>query len=316
MDLRNFIKKLNAKNSFSGSIKFDEQMSKHTTFKTGGPADLWVRPAKPVFVNWTASLLRLAGAEGIQVFVLGKGANLLVSDRGIRGIVLDTGSWKGFEEKLETQDSGFFSVKALSGNSVDRLVDRLAAKNLSGLEFLAGMPGSVGGAVWMNARCYEKSVSDVLIETEILDENFAVISVPFHQNDFSYKKSPFQNRKVLILSACFRLESRAASGIRKEIAEHRLDRKEKGHYRFPSAGSAFKNNHAFGEPTGKIIADMGLRGLRVGGAAISPWHGNFIINTGSASSSDIRSLMDEVCRRVKEARGFELESEIIFAGEW
>ena len=318
MDLHKFIKKVNAKTPFSGSLKFDESMSRHTTFRTGGPADLWVRPKKAIFAVWTAALLEAAEYEGIPVFILGKGANLLVSDKGIRGIVLDTGFWKGAYK--EEGKGGAISVRALSGTSVDWLCNWLAWRNLSGLEFLAGMPGSVGGALYMNARCYDKSVSDVLAETEVLDKNRGIVSVPFCAEDFSYKKSPFQNSKTTILSARFNVRLcrrfHSSGGIRKEMVKHRRDRKEKGHYRCPSAGSVFKNNRAFGEPAGKIIADLGLRGLSKGGAAIASWHGNFIINTGGASSSDVRFLMDEAARRVKEERGFDLEPEIILAGEW
>jgi UDP-N-acetylmuramate dehydrogenase len=315
MDLRKFIKDLNGKTSFSGSLKFHEPMSVHTTFRTGGPADLWVRPGKRIFMPWTASLLKAAGAEGIPVFILGKGAKLLVSDKGIRGIVLDTGSWKG-AVKIEEGDKAAPSVKVLSGTSVDWLVDWLGLRSLSGLEFLAGMPGSVGGALWMNARCYEKSVSDVLIETEVLDENQNILLVPFHAEDFSYKKSPFQNQKQLLLSAHFRVGFRSAPEIKKETTKYRRDRKEKGQYRYPSAGSVFKNNQAFGESAGKIIADLGLRGLRKGAAAVAPWHGNFIINSGGASSADIRFLINEVTGRVKAERGLDLEPDVIFVGEW
>ena len=315
MNLKDFIKKVNSKTSFSGSLKFNEPMCKHTTFKTGGPADLLVRPAKKVFKNWVAALFDATEAEGIPVFILGMGANLLVSDKGIRGIVLDTASWKGAKVS-KAMGEGNFILKVLSGNSVNRLCDWLASRGLSGLEFLAGMPGSVGGALWMNARCYGKSVSDVLLETEVLDENRCFLNIPYNAEEFSYKKSPFQNRKLLILSACFRVESRFNRDIKKDIAEHRRDRKDKGHYRFPCAGSVFKNNQAFGEPSGKIIADLGLRGLSRGGAAVAPWHGNLIINTGKASSKDIRFLIDEITKRVREERGFELEPEVIFTGEW
>jgi UDP-N-acetylmuramate dehydrogenase len=168
----------------------------------------------------------------------------------------------------------------------------------------------------MNARCYEKSVSAVLAETQILDENFQTVIVPFCEKDFAYKKSPFQNRDVLILSAVFRVSPRDAPDIQNEMSKYKQDREEKGHYRYPSAGSVFKNNQAFGAPSGKIIADLGLRGLCRGPAQVAPWHGNFIINTGGASSSDIRLLVDEVARRVKQETGFDLEPEIIFAGEW
>ena len=291
-------------------IRYDEPMSAHTTFKVGGKADVWVRPGKDIFPGYAARLLRAAREEGIPVFILGDGANTVVSDRGIRGIVMDTGDYSG----VTTQEAG--SVSALSGTSVDALADTLANQGLSGLEFLAGMPGSVGGALWMNARCYGKSVSDVLVETVILDENFEKQTLPFRAEDFAYKKSPFQNRDALILSARFAVRFGEASNMHKEIASYRHDRIDKGHFRFPSAGSAFKNNRDFGDPTGKIIDELGLRGLGIGGAQVAPWHGNIIINTGNAAASDIRQLMDEVARRVKQERGLELESEILSVGEW
>ena len=358
--LREFIEKINSKIKFSGMLRYDELMSRHTTFKVGGKADLWIRPAKGIFLEYCARLLKAAGEEGIPVFILGAGANIVVSDRGIRGIVLDTGAYRGIGKredretnreiflnrkdllgektfqtesfskkdgsppiegetfgKLKSQrESALFSVSVLAGTSVDGLASRLADRGLSGLEFLAGMPGSLGGAVWMNARCYEKSVSDVLIETEIMDENFVRQKIPFRSEDFSYKKSPFQDRKALILSARFAVKFRESADIRRENAEHRRDRTDKGHYRFPSAGSAFKNNRDFGDPSGRIIDQLGLRGLSIGGAQVAPWHGNIIINTGNALASDIKTLVDEVARRVKEGRGFDLESEILFVGEW
>ncbi|MCL2478479.1 MAG: UDP-N-acetylmuramate dehydrogenase [Treponema sp.] len=313
-DLHGFFKKVNETEPFCGNHKFDDPMALHTTFKTGGPADLWVQPEKKIFPGWIAALLKTAGSEGIPVFILGGGANLLVSDMGIRGIVVDTGLWEGIGEVLET--GAGFSVKVLSGTRVKKLTEELAGRGLSGLQFLAGMPGSAGGAVWMNARCYEKSVSDSLIETEILDENFDTVTVPFNEADFAYKKSPFQNRNVTILSAIFKVEPGDRTAIENEMNGFIRDREEKGHYLFPSAGSVFKNNRAFGEPSGKIIADLGLRGLRKGGAQIAPWHGNFFINTGNATSSDIRFLIDETISRVRAERGFELEPEVLFAGDW
>jgi UDP-N-acetylmuramate dehydrogenase len=363
MDLRSFIKKVNTESPFEGDMKFDEPMSGHSSFKTGGNADLWVRPAESVFPSWTRSLLKMARAEAIPVFILGGGANLLVSDKGIRGIVLDTGAYNNIKPRSDAENprpcgfsawtnavrssakametaasrgepsslrdsveytmppeaergEGGLFVRVLSGTSIDSLTQKLADLGLSGLEFLAGMPGSVGGAVWMNARCYEKSISDVLAETQILDENFEIVTVPFCEKDFSYKKSPFQKRSVLILSAVFRISRRNTNDIKTEMSKYKRDREEKGHYRYPSAGSVFKNNPAFGAPAGKIIADLGLRGLSRGGAQVASWHGNFIINKGEACSKDIRSLIDEIMLRVKEERGFDLEPEIIFAGEW
>jgi len=292
-------------------IRYDEPMSRHTTFKVGGNADVWVKPPKKIFPSYSAKLLAAANREKIPVFIVGGGANLVVSDKGIRGIVLDTNAYSGVTHR----DDG--SISVLSGTTMDDLVDSTAALKLSGVEFLAGMPGSVGGALWMNARCYDRSMSDVLIETEILTEDFQRQRIPFCPDDFGYKKSPFQNRRVLILSARFAVTlAHDPSAIHAEINRCRKDRTDKGHYRFPSAGSAFKNNRDFGIPSGKIIDEAGLRGFQIGGAQVAPWHGNIIINTGTASAADIKALMDEVAQRVKKARGFDLESEVIFAGDW
>jgi UDP-N-acetylmuramate dehydrogenase len=320
----------NQAKKFSGSLRYDEPMFRHCTFKVGGKADVWVRPARDIFPSYAAKLLKAAKEEGIPVFVLGAGANVVISDLGIRGIVLDTASYRGigkredrevkddadFNELRAMREQSLFSVSVLAGTSVDGLTFRLAERGLSGMEFLAGMPGSVGGAVWMNARCYDKSVSDVLLETEVLNETFEREIVPFRAEDFSYKKSPFQQREVLILSARFAVEFGEPKNIRSEMEAHRQDRGNKGHYRFPSAGSAFKNNRDFMEPTGRIIDQLGLRGLNIGGAQVAPWHGNLIINTGNATANDIKILMNEVAKRVKEERGFDLESEVLFVGDW
>jgi UDP-N-acetylmuramate dehydrogenase len=285
-------------------------MSLHTTFKVGGPADVWVRPETQSFPEYAAALLRSAKTAEIPVCILGGGANLVAADRGIRGIVLDTTGWTGL---VPPEKDG---VVFRAGTVVDAAVEEAAVRGWGGLEFLAGMPGAIGGAVWMNARCYDKSVSDVLTEVEILDENRNRSLVPVRERDYGYKKSPFQDRDVLILSARFRLEDRAEGDIRREMAAHRRDREEKGHYRFPSAGSAFKNNRAFGKPTGQIIDELGLRGFALGGAEVAPWHGNIIINRGNAKAADIRALVETLICKVQEARGVSLEPEILFVGDW
>jgi UDP-N-acetylmuramate dehydrogenase len=232
--------------------------------------------------------------------------------------VLDTGAWTGWEFSGAggEGDGTPLAVTVRAGTGMDALVDAAVEQGRGGLEFLAGMPGTLGGAVWMNARCMEKSISDMLIETEIVDETGKHLILPYKDGDFSYKKSPFQGREVLILSAKFRVYEREAEEIRREAESLRRDREAKGHFRAPSAGSAFKNNRAFGKPAGKIIDELGLRGFSVGGAAVAPWHGNFIINTGNATAEDIRALVNAVTEKVRAARGFVLEPEILFVGDW
>jgi len=245
--------------------------------------------------------------------VLGGGANILAADAGVRGIVLDTGGWAG--EIRQQQEEGIRRFRA--GTSLDAAAEIAADAGLSGLEFLAGMPGSIGGAVWMNARCYGREIADVLVETEVVDFSTRTTSSwSNNKAEFGYKKSPFQGRDVLILSASFCLTPGKTPDIRATMNAHRADRVAKGHYRYPSAGSVFKNNPEFGKPAGKIIDELGLCGLRKGGAQVAPWHGNIIVNTGGAAASDIRALVDEVAARVKAAAGFTLEPEILFVGEW
>ncbi|MCL2043413.1 MAG: UDP-N-acetylmuramate dehydrogenase [Treponema sp.] len=288
-------------------------MAEHSTFKVGGPADCWLKPSGDGFPMFTVALLQAARVENVPVFILGGGANILVADAGIRGIVLDTGGWAG----LAGQGDGTLEFR--SGTSLDTAADIAAGLGLSGLEFLAGMPGSIGGAVWMNARCYGVEIADVLKETEVVDFSG---SEPQHRRimakkeEFAYKHSPFQNQRSLILSAAFFVKQAEAHEIRVEMNAHRKDREDKGHYRYPSAGSIFKNNPGFGKPAGKIIDELGLRGLQKGGAQVAPWHGNIIVNLGSATAQDIRDLVDEVSVKVTAATGFVFEPEVLFAGEW
>jgi len=294
-------------------VRYNEPMADHCTFKAGGPADCLIKPFGEGFPAFVAALLGSARAEGISVFILGGGANILASDAGIRGIVLDTGGWNGQEELKEDV------LRLRSGTGLDDAAMIAAKAGLSGLEFLAGMPGSVGGAVWMNARCYGHEIADVLVETEIIDFSLSppkTLRLPVNKEEFSYKRSPFQGRDAFILSAAFQLSPDKTDQILARMDANRRDREEKGQYRFPSAGSVFKNNPCLGKPTGKIIDELGLRGLQIGGARIADWHGNFIINTGGASAKDIRALTEEAAVRVKEATGFILEPEILFIGDW
>ncbi|MDR1788095.1 MAG: UDP-N-acetylmuramate dehydrogenase, partial [Treponema sp.] len=305
MRLRSFIARLNAAAAFRGETRFAEPMAPHTTLRVGGPADLYVRPDKSCFAAYAPALLKAAAAKRIPVFILGGGANIAVADKGIRGIVLDTGACTG-----RVQEGG--RLRFWAGTTMDEAAEEAAGRGLGGLEFLAGMPGTLGGGLWMNARCYGQEFADRAAEADIIDERFERVSVPLARSDFSYKKSPFQERRCLILTITFRLKRRPIEDIRAEMAACRLDREQKGQFRFPSAGSAFKNNPAFGEPTGRIIEALGLRGLQIGGAQIAPWHGNLLINTGNALAADVKALIEKTAAEVKAARGIDLESEILF----
>jgi UDP-N-acetylmuramate dehydrogenase len=303
----------------AAEVRYAESMAAHTTFRAGGPADCWVRAGGADFPAFAAALLGAARAAGVPVFVLGGGANIVAADRGIRGIVLDTSGWKGLRGPPDWETASGPGLTFRAGTTMDEAAETAAAAGLSGLEFLAGMPGSIGGAVWMNARCYGREIADVLAETEIIDYSVpgpCRRTVQTIAGEFGYKRSPFQGREWLILSARFVPLPGNESEIRRKMEEYRRDRRDKGQYRFPCAGSVFKNNPAFGKPAGQIIDELGLRGLRSGGAQVAPFHGNIIINTGGASASDIRALADDIAGRVQAARGFVLEPEILFAGDW
>jgi UDP-N-acetylmuramate dehydrogenase len=312
--IREIIDQCRIKNPCDIDIRYNEPMKERTTFKVGGPADCWLRPSGKGFPAFCAALLSRVRAAGVPVFILGGGANIVVSDRGIRGIVLDTSSWKG-----QNITENILVIK--SGTSMDEAVENAAALDLSGLEFLAGMPGTIGGAVWMNARCYGSEIADVLSWAEIIDfgasePHIKRIAVGSQGADFGYKLSPFQKMDCLILNAAFKLKNGVKDKIMIEMEKNRQDRRVKGHYLFPCAGSAFKNNRDFGKPTGQIIDELGLKGFQTGGAQVAPFHGNIVINSGGASAADIRALVDEIAARVKNAAGFVLEPEILFVGDW
>lgn len=303
-------------------LRTDEPMSAHTSFRVGGPADVWARPSGQKAEELATASYRAAREEDVPVFVLGGGANLVVADRGVRGLVLDlTGCasvrFVDADDGVEADAAagGRFLI-AGAGLAVDEAVEACAARSRGGPEFLAGMPGTIGGALWMNARCYGRSISDLRPEAAIIDEDLRTVHVPFDPAAYDYKKSPFQHREILILSIRLTLAPRPEAEIRAEATELRADRERKGHYRLPSAGSAFKNDYRFGTPTGKIVDDLGLRGLRRGGAMVADWHGNIIVNAGGATAADIRALVDDVAARVRDALGLVLEPEILFVGDW
>jgi UDP-N-acetylmuramate dehydrogenase len=289
-----------------GSAALDEPMAAHCSFRVGGPADLYVVPAD---ASEAAEVLRACAREAVPAFLLGGGTNILVSDRGIRGAVIDLSRLAG----LDAED-GLLRVGA--GTPVSEAAERALAEGLSGLEFAYSLPGTAGGAVWMNARCFGAEVSDVLEFVDYLGPDMAPHRYSMNRADWSYKRSPFQEGGRLILAAGFRLLRGERSRMEADMKAHRLDRESKGHFLHPCAGSVFKNNRSFGAPTGRLIDSLGLKGTRIGGAQVAPFHGNIFINTGGARASDVRALMELVEREVRTRLGLELEREVVLVGDW
>ncbi len=280
-------------------------MRKHTSFRIGGPADYFCSPATS---NEIKRILEYAISCNLPVFILGAGANILVSDEGVRGIVIDMVNFKDFSF---TEDN---KVTAQAGVQVHVLAEAAAARDLSGIEFFFGLPGSVGGSIYMNARCYGVSTADVLSGVTYIDESLEIKEYSPNEGGFSYKSSPFQKKKSIILQGEFMLRPGEGKKILETMQSYRQDREQKGHYTFPSAGSIFKNNRDFGLPTGKIVDSLGLRGYKIGGAMVSPEHANIIVNTGGASAADVKKLIDYIKKKVFRTYGYALEEEIRYIG--
>jgi UDP-N-acetylmuramate dehydrogenase len=298
--------KLASKIKLRGRISVAEPMCEHTSFRLGGPADLYLAPVDPEDLVAALSTLR---SEGVPAFLLGGGTNLLVADRGIRGAVVDLTGIRGLRAEAGT-------VAALCGTSMDDAAGFARDRGLSGLEFAASLPGTVGGAVWMNARCYEREIADALESVESLDAGLVPRRRLIEAGAWGYKRSPFQSIDEVIIRAVFRLAPGDPRSIDAAMRLNREDRIAKGHFLHPCAGSVFKNDRSFGRPTGRIIDELGLKGLAIGGARVAPYHGNIIVNLGGATAADVRALIERVEREVADRLGLRLEREVILAGDW
>lgn len=298
----------------------NEPLAPKSTFKVGGTARLFITPQTPEQLESTISAVRSAE---LPYFVTGGASNVVYPDGIYEGAIIST---QGIKEIIfdpdEITSDGSVLVTCQCGVPMAAFVDFCTRKNLTGAEQFAGLPGTVGGAVYMNARCFDRSISDILYSTTHLQykgDKAQQIELLFDSKDWDYKKSPFQTTQDkaqrYITRATFRLTPAGASShdrITADCKKYIAERVNKGHFKYPSAGSVFKNNHAFGAPSGKLIDDCGLKGLTCGGAQIAPFHGNFIINTGSATAADIKSLVSQAQKAVYEKFGFNLEPEIIF----
>lgn len=279
----------------------EEPLSRHTGFRTGGPADALAKPqTKDELCGLVAALRR----EEIPFFLLGKGTNVLAPDEGYRGVVVLT------EQALTDLDfdMGSGTVTAGAGVSLAALCTEVMERGLTGLEFAYGIPGSVGGALFMNAGAYDGEMKDVAHEVRVLCENGAEETRSAAQMDFSYRHSAAQQDGSVILAGTFALMGGDAGAIRARMNELMASRKEKQPLELPSCGSAFKRPQ--GSYASKLIDECGLRGFTVGGAQVSEKHCGFVVNRGGATSADILTLLDRVRQTVFTKTGFDLEPEI------
>lgn len=286
-----------------------EPLKNHTTFRIGGPADYLLLPETEEEIAGAVSSLK---NDGIPFLVIGNGSNLLFGDGGFRGVIIKISSlYAGIENAALTESEGSFYAKA--GTSLARISSYAAGLALSGLEFAAGIPGSLGGAVFMNAGAYGGEMCNVIKSVTYMSPDGKIRKRSGDENGFGYRKSVYQESGEVILGADFTLRRGDGFAITETIRRLNTCRREKQPLEFPSAGSAFKRPQ--GNFAGKLIEEAGLRGFASGGAKISEKHCGFIINTGNATAEDVLNLIEEVRNRVFANAGIWLEPEIRLIGE-
>lgn len=292
-------------NVMGGSgIFMEEPMKKHTTFRVGGPADVLVQPDETAL----AAILALCRQYHEPYSFIGNGSNLLVGDKGIRGVVIEMTDPMGNIEVDGTK------ITAQAGAMLSKIANTAASNGLGGMEFAAGIPGSVGGAVVMNAGAYGGEMKDIIEKVYVLDENGAQLELGRDALDFGYRHSCIPEKKYIVTKVVLELVPRNEAEIRSEMKELNEKRAEKQPLQYPSAGSTFKRPEGYF--AGKLIMDAGLRGYQVGGAQVSEKHCGFVINKGDATAADICQLMRDVSDKVQAQFGVVLEPEVKMIGEF
>lgn len=329
--------------SFGGDILEHEPLASKSTFKIGSTARLFIAPADLRSFQLAFAIIY---NSNLPFFITGGCSNIVFPDNEYNGVILSTSKFNKIQLLNDEAKKGYIEmagdknkeladalknddiklVEVYGGTPMASFVKFCTDNCLSGAEQFAGLPGSVGGALFMNARCFDKSICELLVHTSHIGfdgEDYCQFSGFYDKDEWDYKKSPFQpdtkrkdilpsNNKI-VTSAIFALKTGLEkTQIEQECKKFVNERVSKGHFEFPSAGSVFKNNHDFGKPSGKIIDEAGLRGYEIGGAQIAPFHGNFIINKSNATQKDVKQLVEYIQKNISEKFGFLLEPEIIF----
>lgn len=300
---QNFYDKLNnviAKDS----ILIDEPMSRHTTFRVGGPADFFVTPKTKEDVR---DVIRVCKEVGMPYYIIGNGSNLLVSDAGYRGVIVQI-----YKEMNEVKVEGDL-VKAQAGALLSGIAAKALGAELSGFEFASGIPGTIGGACVMNAGAYGGEMKDVLESVTVLTGEGKIIELGRNELELGYRTSVIAKKGYIVLGAVLKLERGDGEKIKTYMDELKEKRVTKQPLEYPSAGSTFKRPEGYF--AGKLIEDAGLRGFQVGGAQVSEKHCGFVINRDHATAADIMELMRQVQIRVKENSGVDLEPEVKRLGD-
>jgi len=292
----------------SGKVLFDEPMSRHTSMRVGGPADALIFPGSMEELGRVFKILQYCAIPFIPI---GNGTNLVVRDGGYRGAVISLKDIKNM--RVMERGGGQVAIYAYAGIALSEMVLLAAEKALTGMEFCAGIPGSIGGAVRMNAGAYGSEMKDAIESVELMNGTGEIREYKTNMLKFSYRNLDIPENAI-ITGASFLLHRGIKKQIQDRITEIMGMRKAKHPLEHHNAGSVFRNPPG-GIPAGRIIDELGLKGTQIGGAKISEKHGNFIVNVGNAQARDITALIDIVKKKVKEGRGIDLETEIKIIGE-
>mgnify|MGYP002550546934 CR=1 FL=1 len=283
-------------------FKENEPMCNHTTFKIGGPCDIFIEPKNTEELKFAIETVK----NDMPFKIIGNGSNLLVADLGIEGAVIKIG------QKMSEVHTKEQKIYAASGARLSSVCAEALEEGLGGMQYLWGIPGTIGGAVYMNAGAYGGEIASVITSATYLTDDGKTVNISKEEMDFSYRHSIFKENGGIILSAEFTLQPQDKTQLRLEMDELILRRKTKQPLEYPSAGSVFKRPE--GHFAGELIEKCGLKGYSIGGAMVSEKHAGFIINTGDATASDVRRLIEYIKEKVFLTESVKLESEIIFMG--
>ncbi len=287
-------------------VYLDEDMSKHTSIKIGGTADYYINIEN---IDNLKEILKISKKYNIPINVIGNGSNILIKDNGIRGIVLKI----NLEDVKINELNEQIQVTVGAGKKVIQLAIELQKKSIQGLEFASGIPGTIGGAVKMNAGAYGKEFKDVILNTTYMDYDGNIKTISNKEHEFEYRKTIFMNKKAIILETTLNLTKGNAEEIKEKMNEYIEKRKKSQPIDKPNAGSTFKRGKDF--ITAELIDKCGLKGKNVGDAKVSDKHAGFIINDGKATANDVLKLVDIVKKEVYEKFDKEIELEVEILGE-
>ncbi len=286
------------------AVLVDEPMSKHTSFKIGGPADILLLPKATEEIQ---RIIKVCSQQAAPLFTMGNGSNLLVSDKGMRNVVIKIAD--NFNE-INIKDN---TIIAQAGILLSTLSKKALQESLGGLEFASGIPGTLGGAVTMNAGAYGGEMKDVVKSCRILDLEGNVRELTIDEMEMGYRTSFVQKNKLIVLDVTMELPKAPYEDIKAKMDELTVQRTTKQPLQLPSAGSVFKRPEGYF--AGKLIQDSGLKGCRIGGAQVSELHSGFIVNVGNATAEDVLGLIKHIQNEVQERFGLKLEPEIRLVGE-